>query len=220
MGCWASGSLGAGGTGGDGVSGTANPDATARTVVHLWPTGQPETWEALPSEIGGGNGATGAAGASVTAFILSPESAMFPISNFPAFTKNVGVFQHDYTLDYDTLTQEAAVWRTVLPPAATWNGATLALFSREDAQTGGTVGWVITTITRGAGQSFDVLGATDTVPATTVQGTASQVLAQTVTLTTASWATNSVLYIEIARDVANDTVNGDAKFMSAVVSLI
>ena len=69
MGCWATGSLGAGGTGGDGISGNATDET--RTLLHLWPTGQPEVWEGIPSELGGG--ATGAAGASITAFILSPE---------------------------------------------------------------------------------------------------------------------------------------------------
>jgi len=62
MGCWATGSLGAGGTAGDGQSGNATDET--RTLLHLWPTGQPEVWEGIPSELGGG--ATGAAGASIT----------------------------------------------------------------------------------------------------------------------------------------------------------
>lgn len=217
MGCWATGSLGAGGTAGDGVSGNATDET--RTIVHLWPTGQPEVWEAIPSEIAGATGAAGAAGASITAFILSPESAIFPTSNFPAFTKNIGTFQLDYTLDYDTGTREAARWQTALPPAATWSGATLGIFSRQAAVVVGTIGWTVTTITRGHGQAFDVVGATDTVIATAVMATAGWVLRQSRALTTTAWATNSVLRIEIARDVANDTVNEDAKFMTAVIEL-
>ena len=50
MGCWATGSLGAGGTGGDGVSGNATDET--RTLLHLWPTGQPEVWEGIPDEMG------------------------------------------------------------------------------------------------------------------------------------------------------------------------
>ena len=219
MGCWATGSLGAGGTAGDGVSGAASPDPASRTTVHLWPTGQPEVWEAIPSEIGGGNGATGAAGASITAFILSPESAMFPTTNFPAFTKNIGTYQLDYTLDYDTTTREAAMWRTIIPAGATWNAASIGIFSRQAVQITGTVGWLVTTLTRGNGQAFDVLGATDTVAATAVAGTAGQVVYQSQTLTSAGWATTSVLLIEITRNVATDTVSEDAKFISAAIEL-
>jgi len=215
MGCWATGSAGAGGTGGDGQSGNATDET--RTLLHLWPTGQPEVWEGIPSELGGG--ATGAAGASITAFILSPESAFFPTSNFPAFTKNAGTFQLDYTLDYDTAVQEAASWRTAFPPAATWNGATVGIFSRQAAETSGTVGWLVTHLTRAAGDAFDVVGATDTVMATTVRGTAGQVLYQSRTLTTTAWATNSLLYVKIARDVDQDSVIEDARFMSAVIEL-
>src|SRR3990167_2634035 len=215
MGCWATGSAGAGGTGGDGVSGNATDET--RTLLHLWPTGQPEVWEGIPSELGGG--ATGGAGASITAFILSPESAVFPTTNFPAFTKNIGTYQLDYTLDYDPTTQETASWRTAFPPAATWNGATCDIFSRSAVQTTGTIGWLVTTLPRGRGRAFDALGATDTVTATAVPGTAGQVLRQTVTLTTTAWATASVFLVSIARNVASDNVIGDAKLISAVVEL-
>ena len=217
MGCWATGSLGAGGTGGDGVSGDATVDPPSRTLIHLWPTGQPETWEAIPSELGGG--ATGAAGASITAFILSPESALFPTTNFPAFTKNIGAFQLDYTLDFDTGTREAASWRTIIPAAATWNAASIGIFSRQAVQVVGTVGWLVTTLTRGNGQAFDVVGATTTVAATTVAGTAGQMVYQSQVLAASAWATNSVLLIEIARDVATDSVSEDAKFISAAIEL-
>ena len=215
MGCWATGSAGAGGTDGDGVSGNATDET--RTILHLLPTGPPEVWEGIPSELGGG--ATGAAGASITAFILSPESGIFPTSNFPAFTKNQGSFQLDYTLDYDPTTQESASWRTVLPPAATWNGATIGIFSRQTVETTGTVGWLVTTLTRGNGQAWDVLGATTTVAATAVAGTVGTVVYQSQGLSTASWATNSVLLIEIARHVATDSVSEDAKLIAAVVEL-
>ncbi len=215
MGCWTSGSLGAGGTGGDGVSGNATDET--RTILHLWPTGQPEVWEAIPSELGGG--ATGAAGASITAFILSPESAFFPSANWPALTKNAESIQLDYTLDYDQTTQESASWRTLIPSQATWNGATIRIFSRQAAQITDTVAWQITTITRGDGQAFNVGGATDVIAASPVKGTAGQILVQSTRLTTVTWATMSALLVKIARDVANDIASEDVKFMSAVIEL-
>ncbi len=222
MGCWATGSLGAGGTGGDGQSGNATDDS--RTVLHLWPTGQPEVWEGIPSELGGGAtgsaGAAGAAGASITAFILSPESAFFPTTNWPAFTKNAGTFQLDYTLDYDGTTREAASWRTVIPAGATWSGATIGIFSRQAAAIQpDTLAWTITTITRGSGQTFNTLGATTSIAASTLQGVAGNVLYQSTGLTITNWATNSALLVEIARDPANDTSSEDAKFISAVIEL-
>ena len=219
MGCWATGSLGAGGTGGDGQSGNATDET--RTLLHLWPTGQPEVWEGIPSELGGGaTGSAGAAGASITAFILSPESAVFPTTNWPALTKNAGSFVLDYTLDYDATTRESASWRTAIPAAATWNGATIGIFSRQAAAIApDTLAWTVTTITRGAGQAFDALGATTSIAASDLQGVAGTVLYQSTTLTTASWATNSALLIEIARDPANDVGSEDAKFISAVIEL-
>src|SRR3972149_6117850 len=152
MGCWATGSLGAGGTGGDGQSGNATDET--RTLLHLWPTGQPEVWEGIPSELGGGaTGATGAAGASITAFILSPESAFFPPTHYHAAAR------------------EAASGRPAIPAAATWNGATIGIFSRQAAAIApDTLAWTITTITRGAGQAFDVLGATTSIAASDLQG--------------------------------------------------
>jgi len=219
MGCWATGSAGAGGTGGDGVSGNATDET--RTLLHLWPTGQPEVWEGIPSELGGGaTGATGAAGASITAFILSPESAFFPTTNWPALTKNAGTFQLDYTLDYDWTTREAASWRTIIPAGATWSGATIGIFSRQAAAIApNTLAWTVTTIARGTGQTFDALGATTSIAASDLQGVAGRVLYQSTTLTTTGWATNSALLVEIARDPDNDSASEDAKFISAVIEL-
>ena len=214
MGCVSPGSLAAGGTNGDGQSGNATADPPTRTLVYLWPTGIPELFE---SDISGAAGATGAAGASITAFILSPESAVYATANFPQFSKNLGTNQVDYTLDYAAANTESAYWRSAIPPTATWNGATVGIFSRQAAQTTGTVGWLVTHGTRAAGDAFDVVGATDSVTATAVRGTAGQVLYQSRVLTTTAWATNSVLCVTITRDVDQDTVTEDAKFMSAVI---
>ena len=64
-----------------------------------------------------------------------------------------------------------------------------------------------------------MLGATTTVAATAVAGTVGTVVYQSQVLSTASWATNSVLLIEIARHVATDSVSEDAKLIAAVVEL-
>ena len=62
-------------------------------------------------------------------------------------------------------------------------------------------------------------GATRSIAASDLQGVAGTVLYQSTTLTTTSWATNSALLIEIARDPANDVGSEDAKFISAVIEL-
>jgi len=153
------------------------------------------------------------------ASFLTPESAIFPSTDFPQLKKNVGTSQLDYTLDFDTTTQESASWRIIMPSIALWSGATIRIFSRQAVVVVGTVGWLVTTLTRGDGQAFDTVGVTDTVTAATVKGTAGQVLMQSKALTITGWTINSVLLIKIARDVASDTAVEDTKFISAAIEL-
>lgn len=157
--------------------------------------------------------------ASAPSFDLTPESAMFPNTNFPELVKNVGTNQLEYTLDYDQTTEEAAFWRVVIPKGFTVLSATIEVYSRQAAATSGTVGWKVTTLTRADGEAWDTAGTTDTITADTVEGTAGQVHAQTKALTVTGWAGDEVLYIKIARDTASDTVAEDAKLVGAKLRL-
>jgi hypothetical protein len=64
MGCYATGSLAAGGTAGDGQSGNATADPPERVLIRLWPTGQPEVFETTPDDLGQGTGGSGGGGGS------------------------------------------------------------------------------------------------------------------------------------------------------------
>lgn len=148
--------------------------------------------------------------------ILKPEDAAFPTANFPQLVKNAGTNQVDFTLDFDQTTSEAAYWTAAIPTGVTFTTATIYLFSRQAAAVVGTLGWTITTLTRADGEAWDTAGASDTVIASTVKGTAGQILVQSKALTTTGWAAGELLLIKIARDIA-DTVAEDGKLICAVL---
>jgi hypothetical protein len=148
---------------------------------------------------------------------LRPEGAVFPNANFPQLVKNAGTNWTDYTLDFDTTTEEAAFWYTALPPGLTPRDALLDVYSRQAAAVTGTVAWKVTTLTRGDGDAWDTAGVVDNVIAATVKGTAGQVLRQQKALTLTGWGADRALLIKLARDVANDTVAEDAKLIGAML---
>lgn len=166
---------------------------------------------------GDGTWATPAGGAPP--INLSPLSAMFPTSNFPQLKKNVGTNQLDQTLGFDTTTGESCWWEVVIPSTATFTAATIRIASRQAAATTGTLGWIVTTLTRADGEAWDTAGNADTVTASTVKGTAGQILIQTKALTVTGWAAGEVLLVKLTRDVGNDTVAEDGEFMGAVIEL-
>lgn len=155
----------------------------------------------------------------MSALILRPEAGIFPTANFPELKRNAGTNWVDLTLDYDQTTEEAAYWYAELPDGVSFTGASIDIFSRQAAAVAGTLGWKITTITRADAEAFDTAGATDTLAAATVKGTAGQVFKQTVALTVTGWAAGELLLIKIARDVANDNVAEDAKMIGATIRL-
>src|SRR5437899_2846916 len=60
--------------------------------------------------VSGGLPVWAAATAGQPKYILRPEGAIFPTTNFPQLVKNSGTNWTDYTLDYDQTTSEAAFW--------------------------------------------------------------------------------------------------------------
>lgn len=150
---------------------------------------------------------------------FSPISASFPNSNFPALTKNSGTNWIDYTLDYDATTSEIAYWWTQLPTGVDISAATIEIYSRQAAATSGTIGWIVTSLTRADGEAWDTAGNADTVTADDVEGTAGQIHRQSKALTITGWGAGEILLLRIARDPANDTLAEDAKFMGAMLRL-
>lgn len=125
-------------------------------------------------------------------------------------------------LDFDTTTQESAVWTFVMPQ--NYAGGNINVYVRWAATsaTTGTIGWDVTFETiADSGQDTDSDGwaTAQTITATTVSGTSGVTLTTSVTCTAGSTGTDSVaagdlVRIRIRRDVANDTAAGDAELFS------
>lgn len=153
-------------------------------------------------------------------FILSALSAVFPTSNFPFLNRNVGSNRVDYTLDFDTTTGESAEWSFPLPTGVSFTGATIEVWSRQAANTSGTVGWIVGTSSRADDEAWDnAVDVNTTITASSVKGTAGRILRQTVALNTSTWAAGEHVQVRITRDVGNDTANEDAKLMKACIRL-
>lgn len=152
-------------------------------------------------------------------WLLKPESANFPATNFPQLVKNVGTNRVDYTLDYDTTTGEGAEWEVLIPTGAVFTAAAIEVSSRQAANTTGTIGWVIGTVVTANNELWDTAVTNTTLTAAVNVGTAGRVFKQTVAIPVTGWAAGEVLTIRVTRDVANDNTNEDCKFMNAVLRL-
>ena len=155
---------------------------------------------------------------SKPSFVLTPESAVFPTTNFPQLVKNSNTNWTSYTLDYDQTTQEDAYWFVTIPSGVAFTGASIDIYFRMASVITGTVQWAFVTLTRSENEAWDTVGVTDNAAAETVPGTAGQVGVVTTALTVTGWAAGEVLLIRIARPVA-DTAAEDAKFINAVLRL-
>src|SRR6185503_11688588 len=188
-----------------GTVGVALTDDTAGMATLL-------KFPSSPGSAGGGSG-------TQPIFECLPTGATFPTANFAQLVKNVGTHQIDYTLDFDPTTSESASWMFALPSTAVFTAASIRIWSRQPAATAGTVGWLITTLSRAANEAWDTAGVTDTATAAAVPGTAGHTQLITKALTITGWAAGEFLLVKIARDVANDNCAEDVKFMGAVLEL-
>lgn len=146
---------------------------------------------------------------ATTRFVLTPESAHFPTSNFPALSAING----RPVLLYDASTDETAYWTVVAPQGL--SGALSAKIHYICANaTSGTAAWQVSVeaVSDGdatdldAGTSFDTANAgTGTVP-----GTNGYIDVISVTLTNDdSIAPGDYVRFAINRDVSADSVSND-----------
>lgn len=146
-----------------------------------------------------------------------------PASNFATLdTRN----SHP-VLDFDTTTQETAIFRGVIPANVSLaGGVTVYAQWAATSATSGTIGWDVAfeRITSGGldidGDSF---GTAQTITATTVSGTSGITLVSSVNFSQAQLPaslTNGDMYrLRIRRDVANDSAAGDAELLMVVIAL-
>jgi len=162
-------------------------------------------------------------GANEFTYVLTPVGATLPNTNFAALNKVVGTNIVYHVLDFDTTTSEAAYWQIAIPPSVTPSTAKLHIHWTTAAGTAAqTVQW---DVDWRPVANDEVIDAT-TTPTTTNDTVSDTFIAQgdlhvaTLTLTTGSGiAANDLLLIKISRDVANDDMTGDVRFLKAIFEI-
>ena len=150
----------------------------------------------------------------------SPYNNEPPTTNFATLdTRN-----NHPCLDFDTTTQEAAVFSGTLPANYSGAGVTISLWVALTSATSGTVGFDVA-FERMDASSLDIdadsFGAVGTVTAVTVPGTSGQILKLSVNVSNGanmdSTAAGEMFRLQVRRDVANDTAAGDAELLRVML---
>jgi hypothetical protein len=151
---------------------------------------------------------------------FSPLANEPPASNFATLdTRN----SHP-CLDFDTTTQEAAVFTGLLPRSYGGGGITVYVHWAATSATSGTIGWDIAIERIGDGSQdtdSDGFASAQTVTAATVPATSGNVKITNVAITDGanmdSIAAGELFRLRIRRDVANDNAAGDAELFGIEV---
>lgn len=192
---------------GTGVQVQVVANSIAATIISFNPS-------SVLVEIGTGGGGSGSSTASI---YCSAESAYLPATNPAALVEAPGatVYGGYSTLDYDTTTDEHAVWRIPVPD---YDGGNMTFkFYWFGAATTGNVAWTIESVGVANAEEIvaAVVGDLADVTADTVAGTTLDLNVTThSTYNPAGVAADDLMVIEITRDVSRDTMAGDAKLMS------
>lgn len=165
--------------------------------------------------------ASGGGGSSKYRKVFRPRDNEPPTTNFATLdTRN----SHP-VLDFDTTTQEAAIFSDMMSAGYGGGDITVAVTAALTSATSGTLGWDATFERVGTAQDIDSdsWATAQTVTATTVPGTSGFLLTLSVSITaggagTDSLAAGEAYRLRIRRDVTNDTAAGDAELWAVVVS--
>lgn len=164
--------------------------------------------------------AFGGDGGSPFLLTFKPNDNEPPTSNYATLdTRN-----NRPCLDFDTTTQEAAIFTGVLPYGYAGGGVTVDLFCSLTSATTGTVGWDVA-FERTQASTDDIdsdsFATAQTVTAVTVPGTSGHVLKMSVNVANGadmdSLAAGELFRLRVRRDVANDTATGDAELLSVTM---
>jgi len=128
-------------------------------------------------------------------------------------------------LDFDTTTQETAVFAGALPSNYPGNGLTVKIISALTSATSGTLGWDVAFERDNTGLDIDAdsFATAKTAAAATVPGTSGQTMAHTVTFSNSEidgLLAGEPFRLRIRRDVANDNATGDAELLRVVVEQV
>jgi len=148
---------------------------------------------------------------ATTRFALTPESAHFPATNFPALSS----VNARPVLAYDAATQETCYWTVTAPQGLTSAlSAVIHFFGNAAGTNGAAFDVAVEAITPGDATDLDSATSFDTVNGgnTTLPATQGYQTSVSITLTNAdSAAAGDYVRISLARDVAdaNDTFAAD-----------
>jgi hypothetical protein len=124
-------------------------------------------------------------------------------------------------LEFDTTTQESAVFVGVLPRHYAGGGITVSVHWAAKTATSGTIGWDVAFERIGDSQQdldSDGFATAQTITATTVPGTSGHVDITSVAVTNGanldSLAIGEAFRLRIRRDVANDNAADDAQLLA------
>lgn len=145
-----------------------------------------------------------------TRFVLTPNAAEFPASNFPQLM----LVNQRPVLAFDASTNETCYWTAAVPQGWTGTKTAYIYYIMASATSGDVdIDVAVEAVTDGdatdldAGTSFDTTNSTDN---TTVPGTAGYMDVVAVTLTNNdSSAAGDYVRFSLTRDAASDTATGD-----------
>ena len=143
-----------------------------------------------------------------------------PTSNYATVDTRNG----HWVLDFDTTTQEAAIFTGIMPRNYAGGGVTVYIHAMLSSATSGTLGWDVS-FERMSDATTDLdadsFATAQTVTAATVPGTSGIVLVLNVAITDGanmdSVAAGESFRLRIRRDVSNDTASGDAELICVEV---
>lgn len=155
-----------------------------------------------------------------TLLIFTPHANAPPATNYATLdTRN-----SHWVLDFDDTTQEGAVFFGVMPRNYAGGGVTVYVHHAATTATTGTIGWVIAFERIGDRQQdldADGFAAENTITAVTVSGTSGQVDIVNTTFTDGadmdSVAVGEGFRLRVRRNVASDTVSGDAELLAVEI---
>lgn len=156
-----------------------------------------------------------ASGDSLAIFL--PQAYEAPPTNYATLDLRN---QHP-VLEFDTATQEGAVWTGKMPTHYAGGNIVARVTWMADTATSGTIGWDSTLERIDAGTldtDADSFATAQTITAATVNAAAGVTSETTVTHTAGAAGTDSVaagdpFRYRLRRDVANDTATGDAQVL-------
>lgn len=151
---------------------------------------------------------------------FGPADNVPPTSNYATIDTRNG----HLVLDFDTTTQEAAIFTGLMPRHYAGGGVTVYVHAMLSSATSGTLGWDVA-FERMSDATTDLdsdsFATAQTITAATVPGTSGVVLVLNVAITDGanmdSVTAGDSFRLRIRRDVSNDTASGDAELLAVEV---